>query len=409
MNFATKRVARSIRLKSDIASQRTPCRVIGNAFLGLLCLCIAMYTRGQEPASSASTATPTVSFSTLPALQATTPKPGTTHVPGDFNGDSVSDLLWFNPTLSEVGYWTMSVTDGVSQASVHKYNVTSGYFVGAVGDFNGDGFADLMFTSANHDIYLWANNQNGGFTSTYVGTYPSNWQLIGAGDVDGDGNDDLLWLDSSDCEFAYWTMNGAVRTGYKIINIACGYYPISIGYYSPSNRLSIVWTDGANDEYIWDSTGTGFVSYNVTNYFNTWLGGFTNIWAFGGGYAGQGIGVEGSFVDGSAHEGLISRTFDANGIQTGLSGGYQSGGALGGASSADGYLIESNGVNATGLYAQNGSASDGICLMTDGVYNGNYLTSGNAPIFSGNCNWQAPPGWYIVGTAASKLAPAIIP
>jgi hypothetical protein len=166
-----------------------------------------------------------ISFTSLPALQVSTPIPGSTHVPGDMDGNGVSDILWFNPTISQFGYWLMSTNDAtgaVTRIGTKTYNVTPGYFVGAVGDLNGDGLADLVFTSNNDDLYLWTNNGNGTFTSTSLGTYPAGWTLVGAGDIDGDGQDDLLWINRSQCEFGYWLMKNGVHTASKTINIACG-------------------------------------------------------------------------------------------------------------------------------------------------------------------------------------------
>ena len=360
-----------------------------------------------------------VSFGTLPALQVATPKPGaagqpSNYVPGDFNGDGTSDLLWFNPTTSQVGYWNMTATTSggtysngtVTRSGAQTYNVTPGYFVGAVGDFNNDGFADLVFTSENRDLWLWTNDQHGHWQSTEIGTYPSQWQLIGAGDIDGDGYDDLLWLDPSECKFAYWTMHGAVRTGYKIIDVACGYYPIGIGYYQPSNRLSILWTSAANDLYVWDSKPTGFVSYNLST--TIMLNG---VWAIGGGYMGNGIGFEtytpyGGDVPaglGLATGGLLSRLFDANGNQTGfVGGGMWDGGAqpLGSA----GYVILGGSSPGTALYsinqAGNSISTGGITGSTgDPDFTGN---GGIPPAFS--YKWSFPVGWWVVGAPANGTA-----
>ena len=75
-----------------------------------------------------------------------------------------------------------------------------------------------------------------------MSSYPAGWQLVGAGDVDGDGQDDLLWLNSGSCEFAYWLIRNGVRVGYRIIPFSCGYTPIAIGYFTPTPRISIAWT-----------------------------------------------------------------------------------------------------------------------------------------------------------------------
>ena len=355
-----------------------------------------------------------------------TPIPGSTHVPGDFNGDGTSDILWYNGSLSQVGYWTMTATTigvpatggGITRTGLRSYNVTPGYQVNAVGDFNGDGYADLVFTSANNDIWLWTNDQHGGFTSTEVGTYPPGWVLVGAGDIDGDGYDDLLWMNQGTCQFAYWTMRGAVRTGYKTINIACDYYPIAIGYFTPTNRLSILWTSPANDLYIWDSTATGFKSYNLTSYVNGEGLNFAFSWAIGGGYEGRGIGIETYALssDGVTYDAgqgfLYSRTFDAQGNQTAVTKVQSWSGDLGNnATSSGGYVIEGNGVNATGLYL---FSSAGPTISTYGLATSNAQSSGNAPYpiptaGSGD-TWSIPRGWFVVGAPpALCLSPCLRP
>ncbi len=337
-------------------------------------------------------------------------------MPGDFNGDGTSDILWYNASLSQIGYWTMTATTvgvpttggGVTRTGLHSYNVTPGYQVSAVGDFNDDGYADLVFTSANNDVWLWTNDQHAGFTSTKIGTYPAGWALVGAGDIDGDGYDDLLWINQGTCQFAYWTMRGAVRTGYKIINIACGYIPIAIGYFTPTNRLSIVWTSLQNDLYIWDSTPTGFNAYDLTGYINGPLSNFAVSWAFGGGYMGNGIGIETYQQNavGSPNpvgQGyLFSRSFDAQGNQTAMTKVQSWSGNTGGGVGSGGYIIEGNGINATGLYLWNPTTASTYTISTYGLPASNATSSGDAPdpvVAAGSGDaWSYPTGWTIVGT-----------
>jgi hypothetical protein len=371
----------------------------------------------QYPASSSSPSqpySPTVSFAYLPALQVATPKPASPYVANDFNGDGTSDLLWFNPSLSQVGYWTMSATTvgvnfsggGVARTGVRNINVTPGYFVGASGDFNRDGYADLVFTSAKRDLWLWTNNHGGSFTSTAIGSYPDKWQLVGAGDIDGDGYDDLLWVDPSDCQFAYWLMKGGARAGSKVFNIACGYYPMGIGYYSTSNRISIMWTSAVHDLFIWDSTGNGFKSYDLSSYVNTQYDDFGHTWAIGGGFMGNGMGIESYRVssDGTydiATGSVYSRTFDARGNQTGFSGGMLWDGGSSGTLDSAGYIIQAKGVNATGLYMIDQANAT---ISTGGLPGSDLAFSGNAPIYTGYDQWSYPVGWYVVGAPANGTA-----
>ncbi len=76
---------------------------------------VALTVDGREPmpaltSSPPTTGSPVVSFCTLPALQVAAPIPGSVDVPGDFNGDGTSSLLWFKPLPSQVGQLHVTTT-----------------------------------------------------------------------------------------------------------------------------------------------------------------------------------------------------------------------------------------------------------------------------------------------------------
>lgn len=358
-------------------------------------LAVASATVRVDVTADNSAYTPVVSFDTLPVLQATTPVPGSKRIPGDFNGDGTSDLLWFNPKYSQLGYWSMTSTAAtVRRSGAKTFNITPGYFIGAVGDFGGDGYADLMFTSSSRDLWLWTNDHAGGWSSKQSYSYPAAWQLVGAGDVDGDGKDDLLWLDPSDCQFAYWLMDGAVRKGAKTFNIACGYYPVGVGYYTPSNRISVLWSSAANDLYVWDARGGGFSSYNLTGAMQAgdYQAGLENIWALGGGVAGHDIGLEWNAQDQRFGVGAtLTRSFDSQGNQTSYRTQLKwAGGLWMDDPIAAGYLIQSG---STGLYALDAKT---LSVQTGGLATGDAAVSGSAPRTLAT-EWSYPDGWYTVG------------
>jgi len=174
----------------------------------------------------------------------------------DLNGDGKSDLLWMNNTTHQFGYWLM---DGAKSTAIRSVNVTPGYYIAAVGDFEGNGHMDLVWTSANNDLYLWMNNGSGSFSSVRGLDYPAGWQLIGAGDVDGDQKADLIWTNDTTHQFAYWTMNGATRTGYSISTMPSGYHIAAIDRFS-SSVVSILWTAPGNYLYLWRNNGSGAFS-----------------------------------------------------------------------------------------------------------------------------------------------------
>ncbi len=188
--------------------------------------------------------------------------------PNDIDGDGLSDLIWFNASTSQFAYWISSPNNAKTsyvRDSYRIFNITRGYYIGAVGDFNGDRKADLVWTSANNDLYMWTSTGTS-FQSAYIGTYPTGWQLIGAGDIDGDGDADLLWWNESTCQFGYWIMHGPAMATLKTINITCGYHIAAIGHFMQTTHVDLLWTSAAHDLYLWTGSDAGFKSTLVGNY-----------------------------------------------------------------------------------------------------------------------------------------------
>jgi hypothetical protein len=113
------------------------------------------------------------------------------------HGSVQVDSLNFNPNHVET---TLSAT----------------FRIGATGDFNYDGVADLVFQSSSDDLAVWYMGTD---TISRVGSSwlsPSNigapgWTLIGSGDFDSDGKGDLVFQRSSDNALAVWLMDGPVQ------------------------------------------------------------------------------------------------------------------------------------------------------------------------------------------------------
>jgi hypothetical protein len=83
----------------------------------------------------------------------------------------------------------------------------------SAGDFNGDGYADVLWQNENGQAAIWLMN---GFTqlgaSPVAGNPGSSWHVIGSGDFDGNGESDILWQNDSG-QAAIWTMDGLTQLG----------------------------------------------------------------------------------------------------------------------------------------------------------------------------------------------------
>jgi hypothetical protein len=127
---------------------------------------------------------------------------------GDFNGDGKMDILWDLPDSSGRSSGTrvlwLSMGNGSFAINSNPGGLNgqmSGY-VPTIADFNGDGIADILWTQvdtnglSNGAMVLWLGQGNGNFTViSNVGG--QNGTLIGyvpyVGDFNGDGKADVLW------------------------------------------------------------------------------------------------------------------------------------------------------------------------------------------------------------------------
>jgi hypothetical protein len=128
----------------------------------------------------------------------------------DMDGDGKPDLIWRNTTTGDNAVWFMDGTALARSAALPAVPVLTWKLITAV-DVNGDGTPDL----------IWRNQGPGGANvvwymrgTTIIGTaslpdVPDlNFQLAGAGDMNGDGMPDFIWRNPVSGGVIIWMMNG---------------------------------------------------------------------------------------------------------------------------------------------------------------------------------------------------------
>ena len=134
---------------------------------------------------------------------------------GDFNGDGYADIVWRHNT-GLVSIWLMvgTVYTGEFYPGVQDPNLSL-WTIQGIGDFDSDGRSDILWRHDDGRLAMWFQG------SDLLAAYPSwsnsgavtdsTWQVQGVSDFNADGRSDIVWRHESG-QVAIWMMNGGTFT-----------------------------------------------------------------------------------------------------------------------------------------------------------------------------------------------------
>src|SRR2546425_7871653 len=135
----------------------------------------------------------------------------------------------------------------------------SAWQVKGIGDFDGDGKADILWrNSATGQNYLYVMNGLTIASEGYLRTVADQaWQVKGIGDFDGDGKADILWRNTVTGEDYAYFMNGSAIASEGFLNT------VSDPYWMPRSATTLADVTG------WDtvapSTPAGLTASAVSS------------------------------------------------------------------------------------------------------------------------------------------------
>ncbi len=163
-------------------------------------------------------------------------------VPGDYDGDSITDIASFNG-----GNWTIKKSSN-GQTQTVTWG-TSGD-IPTVGDFDGDGKSDCVIYRPSTNVWWILQSSNGSYTAT---TFGSAGDITAQGNYDGDTKTDIA---------VYRPSTG----DWHILGSSSGYYSFQWGLASDIPVPADFDGDGKTDPAVYrGSTGTWYAYKSSTN------------------------------------------------------------------------------------------------------------------------------------------------
>jgi hypothetical protein len=187
---------------------------------------------------------------------------------GDFNLDGYTDLLWHNSGGTNT-LWTMDATNTNScSGALMTIGVAAmtdtNWVISGTADFTGDCNNDILWTMpGTTNLLLWTMMGPSFITSNWMPALPSGYGVAGTGDFNGDGKTDLVLTNSSTNTFLLWLMNGtSVLSNVTVsANWPTGTSQIvGAGPFNGGEQADILFRDySTGDNYIWNMSGTTFI------------------------------------------------------------------------------------------------------------------------------------------------------
>jgi len=198
-----------------------------------------------------------------------------TDVDGDGDPDvlgaaeNANDVTWWENTDGHAGAWSKHIVDGLCDGA----RSASG------ADIDGDGDADVLGVAIVADIISWWENTNGGtggwWPEHLVETNVGGVRMAVAGDVDGDGDLDVLGVAFDDDQVVWWENTDGSGTNWSKQSVESNFVDAISVHAADLNgdgRLDILGAARGLDDVVWwdnvDGTGMNWNKYTVDNEFD---------------------------------------------------------------------------------------------------------------------------------------------
>ncbi|MDA1275408.1 MAG: VCBS repeat-containing protein [Verrucomicrobia bacterium] len=179
--------------------------------------------------------------------------------------------VYFQNDDGTLALWEMNGTNLVRAAYLDPANPgEAGWTVQAVADFDRDGKSDLVLQHQDGRVAAWfmaGAKLKAGTMLTPTTTGDRNWRVVGAADMDGDTQVDLVFQNAANGMLAAWLMDGMTLRQPVLLNPATpgesGWRVVGTGDFDIDGKADLVFQNSDGTIAFWLMDGTNLVAGRV--------------------------------------------------------------------------------------------------------------------------------------------------
>lgn len=192
----------------------------------------------------------------------------------DFDGDGKADLLWHDPD-GQIAIWLMDGASYLGGATIYTPPTGEAWDIAGTGDFNRDGRADILYSrdivspddgKTYTHLVVWQMDGLTPLSSTPLSQVEADWTISGVADFNGDGYADLLWRHTSGA-VSIWMLDGTgTPRGDTVAVVDTEWSIADTGDFNGDGKADILWRADTGEAAVWLMDGTTLLDGSTLSY-----------------------------------------------------------------------------------------------------------------------------------------------